>query len=218
MDNLAGTKTNNNLGKSVISLLIGLLVVILILVAGYYLYLCFWVKEPQQEEEESSGLPKRHEAHEVFNVSNNLYGYHDARAVCKAFGAELATYDQVKDTHQRGGEWCNYGWSEGQLALYPTQHSTWEKLQTAGESHRNDCGKPGINGGYFENPNLRFGVNCYGKKPEPRAGERDLTKDTVIPDYLTQEDIVYKNKIDLYTREKQDITLLPFDAHQWFEP
>ena len=29
---------------------------------------------------------------EVFNVSNNLYTYEDAKAVCKAMDAELATY------------------------------------------------------------------------------------------------------------------------------
>ena len=28
------------------------------------------------------------------------------------------------------------------------------------------CGKPGLNGGYFSNPQLKFGVNCYGVKPK----------------------------------------------------
>jgi hypothetical protein len=30
---------------------------------------------------------------------------------------------------------------------------------------KNNCGRPGINGGYIYNPNLRMGVNCYGVKP-----------------------------------------------------
>ena len=34
---------------------------------------------------------------EVFNVSRNIYTFHDAAAVCSAAGAELATYDQVKE-------------------------------------------------------------------------------------------------------------------------
>ena len=30
-----------------------------------------------------------------------------------------------------------------------------------------ECGKPGINGGDFSDPKMKFGVNCYGVKPEP---------------------------------------------------
>ena len=30
-----------------------------------------------------------------------------------------------------------------------------------------ECGKPGINGGYFSDPTMKFGVNCYGVKPDP---------------------------------------------------
>ena len=40
------------------------------------------------------------------------------------------------------------------------------------ENHRNDCGRPGINGGFIDNPYVKFGVNCYGVKPE--ATEEDL--------------------------------------------
>ena len=28
------------------------------------------------------------------------------------------------------------------------------------KGHRDDCGKPGINGGYFKDKDLKFGVNC----------------------------------------------------------
>ena len=58
---------------------------------------------------------------QVFNVSNNLYTYEEAQAVCKAFDASLATYDQIENAYESGGEWCNYGWSEGQMAFFPTQ-------------------------------------------------------------------------------------------------
>ena len=40
---------------------------------------------------------------------------------------------------------------EGQTAYYPTQKCTWDKKT---------CGKPGINGGFFSNPYLKFGANC----------------------------------------------------------
>ena len=110
---------------------------------------------------------------EVFNVSKNVYTYDDSHAVCSAMGARLATYDEVEKSYQDGGEWCNYGWSENQMILFPTQKKTWDKLQKV-DGHHNDCGRPGINGGYIENPNVRFGVNCFGKKPVATAD--DLTR------------------------------------------
>ena len=48
-----------------------------------------------------------------------------------------------------------------QLALFPTQYGKWERLQKI-KGHENDCGRPGINGGYIDNPNVKFGINCYG--------------------------------------------------------
>ena len=30
---------------------------------------------------------------------------------------------------------------------------------------RDKCGKPGINGGSFASPDIKFGANCYGVKP-----------------------------------------------------
>ena len=107
---------------------------------------------------------------EVFNVDNNLYTYDDAQAICQAYGAKLATYDQIEESYKDGGEWCNYGWSEGQMALFPTQKATWKKLQGI-KGHENDCGRPGINGGHIENPYVEFGVNCFGKKPQPSADD-----------------------------------------------
>ena len=62
---------------------------------------------------------------EVFNISNNLYTYDDAQAICSVYGAQLATYDQVEEAYKDGAEWCNYGWSENQMAFFPTQKSTW---------------------------------------------------------------------------------------------
>ena len=102
---------------------------------------------------------------EVFHISDNTYSYNDAAPVCAAYGAELATYDQIVDAHVQGAEWCNYGWSAAAMALFPTQQKTWEKLQyEPQENRRTACGHPGVNGGYFDT-RLKFGVNCYGKKP-----------------------------------------------------
>jgi hypothetical protein len=43
------------------------------------------------------------------------------------------------------------------MAFYPTQKTTWDKLQKI-KGHKHDCGGPGINGGFIQNPRVRFGV------------------------------------------------------------
>jgi hypothetical protein len=102
---------------------------------------------------------------EVFNIGNNIYTYDNAKEVCGAYGARLATYDEIENSYNNGGEWCNYGWSEGQMAYFPTQKSTWNELQKD-DRLKNACGRPGVNGGYMLNPNIKFGANCFGVKPK----------------------------------------------------
>ena len=58
---------------------------------------------------------------QVYNISDNLYRYEDAEAVCKAHNSDLADLDQVIDAYNNGADWCNYGWSKDQLALFPIQ-------------------------------------------------------------------------------------------------
>lgn len=134
-------------------------------------------------EETKPKETKPKETKKVFNISNNLYTYEDAKAVCKAMGSELANYDQVEEAYLAGAEWASYGWSEGQHAYFPTQKDTWNKLQKV-KGHEHDLGRPGVNGGYFANPNVRFGVNCYGVKPPSTDQEKALMsarKDRVYP-------------------------------------
>ena len=93
---------------------------------------------------------------QVFNIPGNYYSYEDAKAMCKAYGADLATYKQIEDAYENGAEWCNYGWSAEQLALFPTQQQTYDHLQKI-PGHGRDCGRPGMNGGYIANKNVKFG-------------------------------------------------------------
>lgn len=151
---------------------------------------------------------KNFKGKQVFNVSNNIFTYDDARAVCKANGAELATYQQVMDSYKSGAEWCNYGWSDKQMALYPTQKKTWEKLQEDPEN-ANICGEWGVNGGYFENPNTLFGANCYGVKPEPKNRERMGT-----PPVSEKEQNIL-SRVARFKEEKDDLTINPFNAVNW---
>ena len=148
------------------------------------------------------------EKNEVFNISNNLFSYQDGRALCKALGSRLATYDDVEDAYRNGAEWSTYGWSEGQHAYFPTQKETWKKLQTI-KGHENDLGRPGVNGGYFSNPNVRFGVNCYGVKPPMTDSEKalmDAKKDRVYP--KTKEDQLLDAKVQFWKANKDKMIVL----------
>ena len=154
---------------------------------------------------------------QVFNVSSNKYTYNDAEPLCKALGAELATYDQVKQAWDEGADWCNYGWVKGQAAVYPTQKSTFDELQGGGnDDERLACGTPGVNGGYFDNPELRFGVNCYGEKPSQTSHDLRVTNENAFPP-LTPDALKQKKKELAYKANIDEIGLLPFRAHTWSE-
>ncbi len=149
---------------------------------------------------------------EVFNVSSNRYTYGDAEPLCRALGAQLATYDQVKSAFDSGADWCNYGWTKGQLAMFPTQKETYDKLQAGPEGQRMACGKVGLNGGFFDNPEMRFGVNCYGMKPsQSKHDAADQSKGIPIsPDALD-----FDKKVAQYKADADNIGILPFRTGAW---
>jgi len=154
---------------------------------------------------------------QVFNVSSNKYTYNDAEPLCKALGAELATYDQVKQAWDEGADWCNYGWVKGQAAVYPTQQSTFDELQRGGnDDERLACGEPGVNGGYFDNPELHFGVNCYGEKPAESSNSLRVTNENAQPP-MTPDALRQKKKELQFRANVDTIGLLPFRAHTWSE-
>ncbi len=147
---------------------------------------------------------------EVFNIADNKYKYSDAEPLCKAFGAELATYDQVKEAWKKGADWCNYGWVKGQSAVYPTQQSTYDKLQAGPEDQRMACGAPGVNGGYFDNPELRFGVNCYGARPAQT--DTDFRHIMQQEGNRTQGALEYDKKVQDFKVHRDQIPVNPFHS------
>ena len=150
---------------------------------------------------------------QVFNIPGNTYVYPDAKALCSAYGSKLATYQQVEDSYKNGGEWCNYGWSEGQMALFPTQQKTFDHLQKI-EGHENDCGRPGVNGGYISNPAIKFGVNCYGYKPRMTPEEEDImTNQLMYP--KTMKDIAMENRVNYWKDKLSEILVSPFNHKTW---
>ena len=150
---------------------------------------------------------------QVFNIPGNDYVYPDAKALCSAYGARLATYKEVEDSYNDGGEWCNYGWSDGQMTLFPTQQKTFDELQKI-EGHENDCGRPGVNGGYMANPALKFGVNCFGYKPVINSTEQELmANEPLYP--KTMKDIAMENRVNYWKDKLATILVSPFNSSSW---
>jgi hypothetical protein len=165
---------------------------------------------PQESNKFGSKLKLKKQ---VFNVPGNYYNYENAKAICKAYDSDLATYEQLENAYNNGAEWCNYGWSANQMALFPTQLNTYNNLQKI-KGHENDCGRPGINGGYIANPKVRFGVNCFGFKPKITKEEDELMK-THTPYPETLQDKEFQNKVDYWKDRVDQILLSPFNYNIW---
>jgi len=150
---------------------------------------------------------------QVFHIPNNVYTYENSKAICRAYGGRLATYNEISDAYDKGADWCGYGWSDGQMALYPTQFNKWKHLQTI-DGHEHDCGRPGINGGFIDNPNVQFGINCYGYKPKITQEEaKIMSESTLYP--RTQKEINFDKKVDYWRSKIPDILVSPFNNNNW---
>jgi hypothetical protein len=144
---------------------------------------------------------------EVFHVNDSQFTYADAPAVCAAYGAELATLEQIIDAYNSGAEWCSYGWSAGGFALYPTQKGTWQALQAEPDTvKRTACGRPGVNGGYFD-PNTKFGVNCYGFKPKGKA-------ELPLPPPGT-DNASFRRAVAKFRSMLASFNMTPFSRNEW---
>ncbi len=144
---------------------------------------------------------------EVFHIADSQFTYDEAHAVCAAYGAQLATLEQIIDAYNTGAEWCGYGWSAGGMALYPTQKSTWQELQREVDpGKRTACGRPGVNGGYFD-PMTKFGVNCFGFKPK---GE--FTPPAPLPGI---DQTQFKNAVNRFKEMIKSFNLSPWSRGAW---
>lgn len=149
---------------------------------------------------------------EVFNIDYNDFTYEQAKDVCKSLNSELATYNQLIEAHKKGANWCNYGWSANQMALFPIQADYLKNLKTTNNKLADSCGKPGVNGGYFDNKNLKFGINCYGykKNPDPARilylSKKENNKNNKIDD-----EKIKKKKQNLY----KNLIIRPFNDSKW---
>ena len=145
---------------------------------------------------------------QVFNIKENIYTLDDAGGVCGALGADVASINQLIDAHKNGADWCNVGWTSDGLAAYPIQYSTWKTLQDNEPNKRNICGDVGINLARND-PNLLYGVNCYGVKPEPKGNEK--VKETVVSD----KQAALNAKIAQFRKNMNAIGVGPFNINSW---
>ena len=150
---------------------------------------------------------------EVFHIPNNEYTYADSKALCAAYGGRLANIKDLQDVYAKGGQWCNYGWSENQMILFPTQDKHWNKLQKI-KGHENDCGRPGVNGGYIDNPNVKFGVNCYGHKPKMSKLEGEIME--LTPNHpITKKEQRFQEEVEYWKERLEEILVSPFNGKLW---
>jgi hypothetical protein len=145
---------------------------------------------------------------QVFNIKENIYTLDDASGVCGALGADVATINQLIDAHKTGADWCNVGWTKDGLAAYPIQYSTWKNLQDNNPGSRDICGVTGINL-VRNDPNLLYGVNCYGIKPEPKGNEK------VKQVMLNDKQIAMNAKIAQFQKNINAIGVAPFNSSSW---
>ena len=224
---LAISDTTNNKGNLFTILIIVILILLILVNALQYFFsinVTAYIKDlfakettvdivVDQTNYESPTVPQIKFRKQVFNIPGNYYTYDNAKALCAAYNSELASYDQIEKAYNNGAEWCNYGWSADQLALFPTQKKTYNTLQTI-PGHENDCGRPGVNGGYIANPNVRYGVNCYGYKPKMSDEEEELMK-TSSPFPETLEDKLFQEKVDVMKNNLDQILVSPFNHNTW---
>lgn len=152
----------------------------------------------------SGGSPWSGSSNQVFHVPGQ-YDYQNAKALCTAYGAKIANYPQMDQAYKEGAEWCEYGWSDDQMSLYPTQYKTWLNFKNAGQG--STCGRPGINGGYNQDPTQLLGANCFGKRPKQNG---DLP-----PPPMPQSAV--DAKVAYWQSQIPTLTVSPFNYKEWSE-
>lgn len=201
-------------GSLVAVFVVWVLIALVIVVLVYYGYIDITQFLPEEEKPKqeqptpmvpNAGGPQV--GSEVFHISDNQFTYDEAQAVCAAYGSTLATLEQIIEAYNTGAEWCGYGWSAGGMALYPTQKSTWQELQREVDpGKRTACGRPGVNGGYFD-PMTKFGVNCFGFKPK---GE--FTPPAPLPGVDRTQ---FQNAVNKFKEMLKSFNLSPWSRNQW---
>ena len=132
------------------------------------------------------------------------FDYMNAKAICKAYNGQIASFKQVSDAYDHGAEWCDYGWADDNMVLYPTQYKSWKSYQ---EGDKEKCGRPGVNGGYNNHLFQKFGVNCFGKKPKLHGP---------MPKQVVPQEGIDK-RVEYWQSKLKTLTVAPFNYKEWSE-
>ena len=75
----------------------------------------------------------------------------------------------------------------------------------------------GINGGFIANPNIKYGVNCYGVKPDPTKMEEEMmeaNKETVIP--RSREQVKMDRRVEFWKENASKLlNINSFNKDKW---
>ena len=92
------------------------------------------------------------------------------------------------------------------------------------KNKKNNCGRPGVNGGYIANPYTKFGVNCFGIKPainyadQIRMNSKNAASNTNTNEPKTMEDQIMDAKVNYWKQHKNDALVLnSFNDKKWSE-
>ena len=66
----------------------------------------------------------------------------------------------------------------------------------------------------MKNPNVRFGVNCYGDKPTITEDEQKIM-DNSKPYPLTKDELNINKWSDYYKKKLSSILISPFNYKNW---
>jgi len=69
-----------------------------------------------------------------------------------------------------------------------------------------------LNGGFFDNPELRFGVNCYGSKPS-QSQHDEAKMNQGAP--LSPGALELQKKINKFRTEASSVGVMPFNGNKW---
>lgn len=211
-NNVDNNGNNSNIINKIMYVLLGLVIVVCVALVIYYVVMIIRKNKTHKIEsddnkvgdiiDENDGVVKSSLREEVFHIKENKYTFDDARNVCKAHGAKLATFEQMVNAYEQGANWCGYGWIEGSPrsdstsndsiqahAYYPIQHDFYSEIQS-NEVHglKDQCGTPGLNGGAFDK-DTTFGANCYGVKRDPTSDEMENSSAMSHVDLMNEAEI-----------------------------
>jgi len=144
---------------------------------------------------------------EGYFIGPQVYTQEQARCKCKSYGGRLGTKNDIIKFYNKGGNSCEYGWTEDG-AFFAVQPCKWKEIQKSKDAWT--CGnKPGVVGGEFS-PNVKFNAFCVGVKPK---GELVQEKAPVC----TNKDFCDLRKNYFAGHKMRDDRIMPFnkDKKKW---